>query len=140
MVGRTARRLHHDALKPQPPQIQLVDKHVDRPHRIVFTYVVVKELGQQNALRAVLALDKALIKNPDSIHQDSNPTNVFTQPASEIVGTVSPCLPGAASCESCPPRRLERFVGGESDLARVPRGEARQRPSRRPPLHQAQAC
>jgi Ser/Thr protein kinase RdoA (MazF antagonist) len=24
---------------------------------------------------------KRFIKNPDSIHQDSNPTNVFTQPA-----------------------------------------------------------
>ena len=60
VVGRTARRFRHDALKPQPPQIQLVDKHVNRPHRIVFTYVIVKELGQQNPLRSVLALDKAL--------------------------------------------------------------------------------
>jgi hypothetical protein len=48
----------------QPPQIQLVDKHVDRPHRIVFTYAIVKELGQQNASPAVLALDKALHQEP----------------------------------------------------------------------------
>src|ERR1700722_14607162 len=62
---------------------------------------------------------------------------------SEIAGTVSPCLPGAACaacCEGCLPRQLERFVGGEADLARNPRAEARQPPSRRPPLHQAQVC
>jgi hypothetical protein len=64
MIGRTARRLRHDALKPQPPQIQLVDEDVDRPHRIVFSYVVVKKLGEQNALRSVLALDKALHPEP----------------------------------------------------------------------------
>jgi hypothetical protein len=28
---------------------------------------------------------KRFIKNPDSIHQDSNPTNVFTKPASKRV-------------------------------------------------------
>lgn len=49
MVGRTARRLRHDALKPQPPQIQLVEKDVDRPHRIVFSYVVVKKLEERFA-------------------------------------------------------------------------------------------
>jgi hypothetical protein len=83
MVGRTARRFRHDALKPQPSQIQLADEDVDRPQRIVFSYVVVKELGQQNALPAVLAPNKALHQKPDSIHQVSNPTNVFTQPAPE---------------------------------------------------------
>jgi hypothetical protein len=80
MVSRTARRFRHDALEPQPPQIQLVDKHGNRPHRIVFSYEVVKKLGEQNALRSVLALNKRFIQNPDSIHQDSDPTNGFTQP------------------------------------------------------------
>ena len=61
-------------------QIQFVDEDVDRPHRIVFSHVIVKELGEQNALPAVLTLTKRFIKNPDSILQDSNPTNVFTQP------------------------------------------------------------
>jgi hypothetical protein len=64
MVGRTARRFRHHALKPQPPQIQLVDEDVDRPPRIVFSYVVVKELREQNALRSVLTLDKALHQEP----------------------------------------------------------------------------
>jgi hypothetical protein len=52
------------ALKPQPPQIQLIDRRVGGPHRIVFTYLVVKELGQQNALPEVLVLDKALHPEP----------------------------------------------------------------------------
>ena len=81
MVGRTARLFRDDALKSQPSQIQLVDEHVDRPHRIVFSHVIVNELGEQNASRSVLPSTKRFIKNPDSIHQDSNPTNVFAQPA-----------------------------------------------------------
>ena len=64
MVGRTARRFRHDALKPQPPQIQLVNEDVGRPHPIVFSYVVVKKLREQNALRSLLALDKALHQEP----------------------------------------------------------------------------
>ena len=32
---------------------------------------------------------KRFIKNPDSIHQDSNPTNVFTQPAPKAVAAVA---------------------------------------------------
>jgi hypothetical protein len=64
MVGRTARLFRDDALKPQPPQIQLLDEDVDRPHRIVFSHVIVKELGQQNALRSVLPLHKALHQEP----------------------------------------------------------------------------
>jgi hypothetical protein len=66
MVGRTARRLWSDALKPQRPQIQLVDEHVDHPHRIVFSHVIVEELGEQNALRSVLALNKTLHQSPRS--------------------------------------------------------------------------
>ena len=80
MVGRRGRRFRHDALKPQPSQIQLADEDVDRPHRIVFSCVVVKKLGEQKTLRSVLAPDKALHPEPNSIHQVSNPTNVLTQP------------------------------------------------------------
>jgi hypothetical protein len=32
MIGGAARRLRVDALKPQRPQIQLVDEDVDHPH------------------------------------------------------------------------------------------------------------
>ena len=83
MIGGPTGHLRHNTRKAQPPQIQLVDKHVDRPHRIVFTYVIVEELGEQNALPAVLPFDKALRQDPELIHQDSNPTNVFTQPGPE---------------------------------------------------------
>jgi hypothetical protein len=45
-------------------QTQFVDEDVDRPHRIVFSYVVVKEPGEQNALPSVFALNKALHQEP----------------------------------------------------------------------------
>jgi len=64
MIGGPTGHLRHNTRKAQPPQIQLVDKHVDRPHRIVFTYVIVEELGQQNALPAVRPFDKALHQEP----------------------------------------------------------------------------
>ena len=78
MVGRPTRRFRYDALKPQRPQIQLVDKDVDRPHRIVFSYVVVKSGSKTPCVRSSPST-KRFIKNPDSIHQDSNPTTVFTR-------------------------------------------------------------
>ena len=67
MIGGATRRFRHDALKPQRPQIQFVDEDVDHPHRIVFSHVIVKELGEQNALRSVLALDKALHSSPQTL-------------------------------------------------------------------------
>jgi hypothetical protein len=60
-------------------QIQFVDEDVDHPHRIVFSHVIVEKLGEQNALPSVFALNKALHQEPDSMRQDSNPTDVFTQ-------------------------------------------------------------
>ena len=64
MIGGPASRFRHDALEPQRPQIQLVDEYLDHPHWIVFSHVIVEELGEQNALRSVLALDKALHQEP----------------------------------------------------------------------------
>jgi len=63
-IGRPTRRFRHDALTPQRPQIQFVNEDVDRPHRIVFSHGIVKELREQNALRSVLALNKALRSRP----------------------------------------------------------------------------
>jgi hypothetical protein len=45
-------------------QIQFVDEDVGHPHRIVFSHVVVKKLGEQNALPSVFALNKALHQEP----------------------------------------------------------------------------
>jgi hypothetical protein len=53
MIGGATCRFQHDPLERQP-QIQFVDEDVDHLHRIVSTYVVVEELGQQNALPTVL--------------------------------------------------------------------------------------
>jgi CxxC motif-containing protein len=55
--------------------IEYGDEDVDHPHRIVFSHVIVEELGEQNALRSVFALNKAL-------HQEPRPQGVkiLTQP------------------------------------------------------------
>ena len=74
MISRPTRRFRNDALKPQRPQIQLVDEDLYHPHRVVFSDVIVKELGEQNALPSLFALDKALNQNPDSIHRILTPT------------------------------------------------------------------
>jgi hypothetical protein len=44
--------------------IEYGDEDVDHPHRIVFSHVIVEELGEQNALRSVFALNKALHQEP----------------------------------------------------------------------------
>jgi hypothetical protein len=55
--------------------IEFGDEDVDHPHRTVFSHVIVEKLGEQNALRSVFALNKAL-------HQQT-PTQgvkILTQP------------------------------------------------------------
>jgi hypothetical protein len=64
MPGRTARRLRDHAHKPQRPQIQLFDEDVDPSHRIVFSHVIVEDLGEQNASRLVFALNQPLDQEP----------------------------------------------------------------------------
>jgi hypothetical protein len=44
--------------------IEYGDEDVDHPHRIVFSHVIVEELGEQNALPSVFALNKALHQEP----------------------------------------------------------------------------
>ena len=83
MVGRTARRLRDHALKPQSPQIQLVDERLDDPDLVLLRYKVVEILRKQNALPPILTLDKALHQEPDLIRQDFTSNDVFTQPAPE---------------------------------------------------------
>jgi hypothetical protein len=64
MVGRTARRLRDHALKPQSPQIQLVDERLDDPDLVLLSHKVVEILRKQNALPPILTLDKALHQEP----------------------------------------------------------------------------
>ena len=64
MIGRTARRLRDHALKPQRPQIQLVDERLDDSDLVLLSYKVVEILRKQNALPPILTLDKALHQEP----------------------------------------------------------------------------
>ena len=64
MISRPTCRFRNDALKSQRQQIQFGYEGVDHSHWIVFRHVIVEELGEQNALRSVFAIDKALHPEP----------------------------------------------------------------------------
>src|SRR5271155_84368 len=64
MIGGPAGQLRDHPLKPQLPQIQLVDQDVNHPHRIVLADIIVKILREQNTLSPILTLDKALHQKP----------------------------------------------------------------------------
>src|SRR6185436_5635893 len=49
MVLKSGRFWNH-IVKTQRTEIQLIDKHVDHPHRVVLSNVVIQILGKQNAL------------------------------------------------------------------------------------------
>src|SRR3984893_4007344 len=59
MIGWTSSRFWNHTVKAQRPEIQLIDKHVDHPPRLVLTNVVIQILGKQNALYTVFTLDEA---------------------------------------------------------------------------------
>src|ERR1700732_5095101 len=59
MIGWTSGRFWNHTVKAQRPEIQLIDKHVDRPHRVVLSNVVIQILGKQNALYTVFTLNEA---------------------------------------------------------------------------------
>src|SRR5580700_8851264 len=59
MIGWTSGRFWNHTVKAQRPEIQLIDKHVDHPHRIVLSNVVIQILGKQNALYTVFTLNEA---------------------------------------------------------------------------------
>jgi hypothetical protein len=88
MVGRAARRFRHDALKPQPPLIQLVDEDIDRPHRIGL------HLRNRQGTRAAKPL--AFGPRPQQSASSRTPTQsirILTQP------TFSHSLPGFGECD-----------------------------------------
>src|ERR1700686_3831634 len=59
MIGWTSGRFWNHTVKAQRPEIQLIDKHVDHPHRVVLSNVVIQILGKQNALYTVFTLNEA---------------------------------------------------------------------------------
>jgi hypothetical protein len=58
MIGRAACRLRDNPVEPQSGQIEVLDKNVDHPNWIVLTDALVEAGGKQDALAALLALDK----------------------------------------------------------------------------------
>ena len=64
MISRPTGHLRHNTRKAQRVQVEFVNEDIDDADRIVFRHVVVKELGEQNALPAVLTLDEALHQEP----------------------------------------------------------------------------
>src|SRR5712672_3255810 len=59
MIGWTPGRFWNHTVKAHRPEIQLIDKHVDHPHRVVLSNVVIQILGKQNALYTVFTLNEA---------------------------------------------------------------------------------
>src|SRR3982075_1407890 len=81
MIGWTSGRFWNHTVKAHRPEIQLIDKHVDHPHRVVLSNVVIQILGKQNALSTVFTLNEARhLIPPARIIQNYNSTGVFTQP------------------------------------------------------------
>src|ERR1700693_1559963 len=81
MIGWTSGRFWNHTVKAQRPEIQLIDKHVDHPHRVVLSNVVIQILGKQNALSTGFTLNEARhLTPPARIIQNYNSTGVFTQP------------------------------------------------------------
>jgi hypothetical protein len=60
MVCRTPGYFRLHTIKAKLVQIQLIDKHVNDPYRVILSYVVVEVLGEQCALRTIFAFDKSL--------------------------------------------------------------------------------
>lgn len=46
-------------LEPQPRQIQIIDENIDHPNRAVFHNIVIKALGKQGGLVAILAFNES---------------------------------------------------------------------------------
>jgi hypothetical protein len=64
MVCGTASVCRRHTFKSQRRQVQLIDKDVDHPYRILFRHVVIKLLRKQDALCSVAALDEPLHSTP----------------------------------------------------------------------------
>ena len=60
MVSPPPRLRRHHPSETHPGEIELVDEHIDYANRIILGHEVVKVFGQQSALSAYFALNKAL--------------------------------------------------------------------------------
>ncbi len=101
MIARPAGRPRRNPVKPQAAKIELIDKNIDHPHRVVVTDSVFQPLGKQKVLRALHLLDKTLHqtlppKHGRIIAQETHSTvDVFTQPGPTAEVKITKRLPGA---------------------------------------------
>src|SRR2546430_2766789 len=94
MIGWPSSRLWLNTAEAKPGQIKLIDKNIDRPHRIILGQIVFQSLGKQRALTAVIANDKARHRIlPPNYRRIISLTVVFTQsgPSADILSPKVPC-------------------------------------------------
>jgi hypothetical protein len=60
MIGWTSRGLGIDAAATEPAEIQLIDKDIDHPNRIVLTNPAPNAFGEQRRLTAIRPLNETL--------------------------------------------------------------------------------
>src|ERR1700730_4149213 len=96
MIGWTSGRFWNHTVKAQRPEIQLSDKHVDHPHRVVLSQR--SHPDTREAARPVYGLHSgrsASSHPPARIIQNYNSTGVFTEPrpfGDLQVNTVNGCF------------------------------------------------
>src|SRR5882757_5448381 len=80
MIGWSPCCLRLNTAEAQPRQVKLIDKHIDRPDRIILRQIVIQSLGKQRALTAIIANDKARHRILPANHRRIiSLTGVFTQ-------------------------------------------------------------
>ncbi len=101
MIARPAGRLRINPIEPQAAKIELVDKYIDHPNRIVVTDPVFQPIGKQGALPAIHALNETLHqtlppKHTGIIGSKKSAVDVFTHsgPNPDIPGREVPGLAG----------------------------------------------
>ncbi len=81
-VARPARRLRRNPTKPQAAKIELIDKHIDHPNRIVLVDSVLQTLREQRALPPIHTLYKAFHETSPIRRESIHRPRVFTQAGS----------------------------------------------------------
>ncbi len=58
MIARPASRQRRNPVKPQAAKIELIDKYINHPNRVVVTDPVFQSIGKQRDLAAIHALNE----------------------------------------------------------------------------------
>jgi hypothetical protein len=129
MIGWTSGRFWNHTVKAHRPEIQLIDKHVDHPHRVAFSNVIIQILGKQNALSTDFTLDEARHLTPDANHPPTIAGALLALALSAApaqagpnrtwvsgTGTDSGACARAAPCKSFAFALTQTAAGGEIDV------------------------